>query len=694
MRASINWLREHLPLELPPEELGRRLTAAGLPVEKIHDAGGGDFALEIEVTSNRPDCLGHIGVARELAALTGLTFRDTYQDPAESGPPVAELIAGVHVDAPDLCPQYVALALTGIKVGPSPLWMQRRLDAAGVRSINNVVDVTNYVMLETGQPLHAFDLDRLAGRRIVVRRARPGESITAIDGSVHVLDPAKLGVSPAALPLVIADAERPVAVAGVMGGRDSEVTPGTTRVLLESAEFERSVVRRGSRLLDLNSESARRFERGIDPAGVMRSARRAAQLLIDLAGATLAKGAHVHGSPPPAPEVTLRHARVAAVLGMPLPADEVRRTLAALGFVVLAETPESIRVRVPSSRQRDVHREIDLVEEVARVHGYDDLPEVDLPAAVAARSPRTVVLDRLADSLVAAGGCEVITKTLVKPGLVDLSDDMRPDAPAPAGTMTADPRRTAFNHVRRSVLPGLLHLRRLNQNVGVEHATLFELARGFLPGASADALPEEPARLAVTADGESEEDWRRFAGVLTAALRAAGARDVRFRAAPRAGLDPSVSLLVSAVPAGSDRAVDLGPAGRLSAEARRKTDLRRSVFVAELDIDALCAAAPATPVYHQLPRFPAVVRDLNVVLGERTLWSDIEAAVRGAGVSELESLEYRSTWTKGLPAGRKSVHFAMTFRRADETLTGEAATAAQQTILAALQRTLGAELKG
>jgi phenylalanyl-tRNA synthetase beta chain len=685
MLVSLAWLREYVTIDLSAEELARRLTGAGLAVEGVADAPGGDTVLNVEVTSNRPDCLGHIGVAREIAALTGQTIRLPDVSFLEAGGPVADLVAGVRVEAPAACRQYLAAAAAGVRIAPSPMWMQRRLSAVGIEPISNVVDATNYVLMEVGQPLHAFDLDKLRGRQIVVRRARPGEAMTAIAKEKKLaFDPAALGLPADGLPLVIADAERPVAVAGVMGGKETEISDATRNVLLEAAEFDMLEVRRSSRRLDLTSDSAYRFERGVDPFAVEWAARRAMALILQTAGGSAAAGMiAVRAGLPARPEVTLRIARIPVVLGMAIPADEARRTLEALGFEILAADAAAVRVRVPGHRLADVTREIDLIEEVARVHGYGDLPDAEMPVTVAARSRTEVFRGRIADALHAAGYREVLAKTLVLPKLADLpAADGRPPA-----VLSVSPRQTAFHDLRRSLLPSLLELRRLNQNVGVEHAAIYEIAHVFRP-AEGRALPDEPARLGMLIDGDGEDDWRRFQGALRAVFGACGlAEELRLAPAARPGLHPGLSLEVRL----GDRAI--GCAGRVGRETQKAFDLRRPVFLAEIDVDPLAEAGREGGRFRGLPRFPAVVRDLNVVVGADVLWRRIEEVVRSAGVAELESLEYRSTYTKGLPEGKKSVTFSMTFRRADDTLTGEQATAFQQRVLGRLKAELAAELR-
>src|SRR5688572_25546597 len=365
MNISLEWLRDFLPKPVDAGAAADALIRGGFPVENIVQRGE-DTVLDVEVTSNRGDCLSHVGVAREMSALLNVPFKSEQSRPAETGPPVKD-VTSVVIEARDLCPHYVARVIRGVKIGPSPAWMVRRLEAVGLRSINNVVDVTNYVMFEMGQPLHAFDFDRLRGKKIIVREARLGEKITSIDGHERRL---------AAGMLVIADAERPVALAGVMGGIDSEVSGATVNVLLESARFDPLSVRKTARALAMKSDSSYRFERGLDPTLPERASLRAAQLILETAGGELLSGAAAAGDAVHKPkQLSLRMGRLKQLLGIEIPLPQVVDALTRLG---LAPAPHGNRVNVtvPSWRL-DINLEVDLIEEVARVVGYDKVPVRD-----------------------------------------------------------------------------------------------------------------------------------------------------------------------------------------------------------------------------------------------------------------------------------------------------------------------------
>jgi phenylalanyl-tRNA synthetase beta chain len=484
MIISTNWLADYVQLQAPTDALVERLLMSGLNHEST-SAVGGDTAVEIEVTSNRPDCLGHIGVAREAAVLFSRPLHIPDPRPLEGGRWAAESVA-VEIRSPDVCPFYSARVIRGVKIGPSPAWLVERLATVGIESVNNVVDVTNYVMLECGQPLHAFDLAKIRGGRIVVRRAAAGEPFTAINHKTYPLTEHMC---------VIADAEGPVALAGVMGGAESEIGDATTDILLESAQFAPLAVRAAARGLVLASPSSYRFERTPDPAAVDWASRRAAAMILDLAGGTLEKDAVEAGSLACAPAtIELRPHRVREVLGIDIAADRQRAILTGLGFAELDQGDNAAapsRWRAPTWR-RDAWREIDLVEEIARIEGYERVPENwPITARPVELSPREQSIRVASAVLVGAGLCEAMTRSVVAAGLEAMRSPWGDAAPlviSPALVRGAD-------RLRRTLLPSLLEARVGNVAVGAPHGELFEIARASRPlRPEADLPPVDVAR--------------------------------------------------------------------------------------------------------------------------------------------------------------------------------------------------------
>ena len=690
MNISYNWLRDYVPTDLEPREVADRLTRIGLAVDSVEPLPDGDSRLDVEVGANRPDCLGHIGVARELAAALNVPLRAAdaaYEESAAA----CEKKVRVEVEDFDLCPLYTARLIEDVKVGPSPDWLRARLEAVGIRPVSNVVDVTNYVMMETGQPLHAFDFAGLADGRIVVRRARAGERFTAIDHSEHSLGPERL---------VIADAHRPVALAGVMGGAQTEISGSSRDVLLEAAVFDPLSIRSTSRTLGLTSESSFRFERRLDAGGTDWASRRACALIQQTAGGKVARGVVTAGRPlPEARELVLRLPRIETVLGLAIPADVAAEYLRRLGLEVLQIAPERIRVRVPSWR-RDLEREIDLVEEVARHHGYEKIPESrEIPVAYAAPSRGERVRRIVEEVLVAAGYFEAIsfTFTSAERAVRFRPSDLEAEPLALRGTPLA---------LRQSVLPGLLESLRVNQNAGEAAARLFEMARRFIPpssqraGTSADKpsagaeMPEEHEVLALASssgpNGAGAPQFETVKGVLEALFDRMGvAGRIRFEATDRyRDLAPGQAAEVLL---DSER---VGMIGVATADAAGAFELDEPPTVAEVALERLGQAARLEPAYRPLPQFPSIVRDLAIVVDEAVCWADIRTAVASAKVPEAESVEPLDVYRgRQVPAGKKSVALRIVLRSPSGTLKHEQAEAMQARILEALQSRLGAVLR-
>ncbi len=671
MIVSWNWLKQYVKLDISVDELTHRLTMAGLNHESTTDVEG-DIAIDLEVTSNRPDCLGHIGVAREAAAVLGREATLPKVKFPTSRPGAADLTR-VEIACPDLCPRYIARVIRGVKIGPSPDWLRRRLATCGVGSINNVVDVTNYVLLEAGQPLHAFDFDKLSERRIVVRRAHAGETITAINQKRYELTGEMC---------VIADAARPVAVAGVMGGFDTEVSDRTTSLLIESAEFDPLSIRRTSRALGLSSESSYRFIRGVDPAGLEWASRRCCQLIVELAGGEVADGVASAG---PAvaerPPLILRFAQIKRILGIDIDPGEARTILQRLGLAELGHDAATVQVRPPSWR-RDLEREIDLIEEVGRIHGYDDVPEdVAVPMTTAPRSPRERVDSLIRHALTAGGFCEAVTLSFVDQPMVDalrLWSSQRPLA-------VDHPSRRQENMLRQTLVPSLLAVRRLNESRGTLESDIFELARVYLP-ATGPALPHEPRLLALVTGRELGELKGAIENVLDQ-LHVATALEVR--ASRRDEFAPGRGAVLYI---GEQL---LGYMGQASDALMARFDLRKSCCLAELNLDHLLPAAQLIPQYRPVPHLPASEREISMVFDEAVRWSTVESLVRHAAGPHLESIRFLGLYEgRQIPAGKKNLHFGLTYRAADRTLTREEVDQSQQAVIEKLRGELRGELRG
>jgi len=664
MKISLEWLRDSLPSRVSPDQAAEALTHGGFPVEKI-DAFGDDTVLDVEVTSNRGDLLSHVGVARELSALLNREFRQVIPKAAESASP-ASSVTSVAIEAADLCPHYTARIVRNVKLGPSPAWLARRLEAVGLRPISNVVDVTNYVMFETGQPLHAFDLDRLGGRRIVVRRAKAGEKLTTIDGHERELT----GDMP-----VIADASRAVALAGVMGGRDSEVSAATTNVLLESARFDPLTVRKAARSLDLRSDSSYRFERGIDPTLPERASLRAAQLILETAGGELLSGMASAGSTGyQLKHVTLRLARLRQVLGVELPTAEVVEAFRRLGLSPVQHA-DRIDVTVPSHRL-DINIEADLVEEAARVLGYDRVPVRDeIAIRVTPPEPARKATDMIRSALVAGGYFEAVTFGFVGDALAAdfVPPEARPDAPLPRADASV---RKKDASLRPSILPGLLEAVRRNETAGTAEAKLYEIGSTFWnrPGGGV----EERQRLGLVGSA----DVREVRGVVEKLLsRLDARRPVRVVPDERPGYARGACGRIEW------DGTPVGYLGRVARPVAEKLSLRELPAAAELEMAPLLAGVQLVPQLHKPPAYPAAPRDLSLVLPESVRYEAVESLVRAVNPPALEEVRYVTTYRgKPLEQGTKSVTVTLMFRSSQRTLTGEEVEAAVQKVVEAAKQ--------
>ena len=681
MLVSRNWLAELVPLprlssgDVALDDLTDRLTMSGLNLEGVEPFTAGDAddaVIDLEVTSNRGDCLGHVGVAREIAALYEVPLK---APPVSPSPPGGAAPYPVRIDAPEFCPVYTARVVRGVKVGESPRWVKDRLAALGQRSVNNVADATNLAMLETGQPFHAFDLAKLAGE-IVVRTAAAGERFVALDGKAYEL-PAGAGV--------ITDGEKIVALGGVMGGENSEIGPGTVDVLLEAADFAPKPVRDAGRALNLLTAAGHRYERGVDAAAIVGHGARCADFITQLAGGAADPGVAVAGAVPGPPDpVPLRFARVPALLGMEVSPEECVSILTRLGFETVERTGDRATFRPPGWRRRDVTREADLVEEVARIHGYEKVPDdAVIPTAVAVAPVRDRVADAVREVLTGYGAYEAYTLTFTSEPEAGL---FRPDGDGPLLSVDHSSRKRE-NVLRPSLLPGLVKARRENERKGTPDAALFELARVYLAADPGDPAAEPP-RLGLACGWGFYETK----GVLEALLGKLGIDPQTLTAEPFAG-HPFAPGRAAELSLEGERWGWLGE-GDPAALSAAPWNLRGPATLLEVDLAPLERLCEFVPRASPPPQFPAVERDLNFVLTEGVAWSALAGAARRAGGDCFRKIAFLDQYRGSkLPAGKKSYLCRLTFRAEDRTLTGEEVDAAVAHVLTAAADDTGAELR-
>jgi phenylalanyl-tRNA synthetase beta chain len=691
MKIVYNWLKEFVDATAPVTELRSRLSLAGVAIDSVEESAAGPV-LDAEITANRPDCLGHFGMAREVAAIYRLPVKALQPKLKEAAIRVSDATR-VEIEAPELCGRYTARILRGVKIQPSPDWLRQRLEAIGQNSINNVVDVTNYVMFELGQPMHAFDLDKLSERRIVVRRARPGERIRTLDGVERGLTKDMC---------VIADASRALGIAGVMGGSESEIGFSSRNILLESAWFDPVTVRRTSKMLGLRTEASYRFERGADPELAELASRRATELIQQLGGGEVLSGVvDVYPGRTPAPSIELSRKELLRVMGADVPDRDIEEILNALGFQPSRTdahrgSPSSLlavwQCKQPSWR-RDAGRGIDLIEEVARHYGYDRFP----PRLPPAKQPARRLLhagaqDRVRERLVALGYQEIVAIPLVD---VRHDEIFRAEGVAPA--VISNPLAEDASVMRSTGVVSMLGALEWNLNHGQRNLRLFEIGKTY---ELRDREPVETAVLTLGATGLAREK------TIHEAAREFGFPDLK------GDLDDLGSLAgglrwdsggprwlaggsCARISAGDDAA--FGVAGQLGRRIADQLKLRQNIFIAELRLDPLVAGierARAIQKFSPIPRFPAVERDFSLVLSDGVKFAQVADVIRALAIAELQSIEVADLFRGGkMPAGKFSLMIRVTFQSGETTLTDSRISDYSSQIVAALETKLGASLR-
>ncbi len=689
-----------LGLEIAEEEPGIMLLDMKCsPGDKLTDLlPFNEPVLEIDLTPNRGDCLGLLGIAREVAALTGKKLLLPPDEVEEEGKKIEQL-AGVEIFDTDLCFRYTARIMEGIAIKPSPLKMQLRLLAAGIRSISNLVDVTNYVMWETGFPMHAFDYDKLTEGRIIVRRAKQGEVLVTLDGATRVLDPEVL---------VIADAGEPVGLAGVMGGEYTEITPGTNRLFLEAATFNPISIRKTARKMNLPSEASQRYEKGVDAEGAIFAQNRAVRLMRATAGGKILRGI-IDNYPRPfrKREITLRKSRVEHLLGYCIPEERIVDILTGLSLTVKQEETVShkegepgeilFRVTAPSYRS-DLLLEVDLIEELARINGFDKIP-ITPPVGVQTSgrpSPGQRTISKIKNTLISCGLQEVITFSFINPKIFDLlqlpAEDKRRVAVKLQNPLTEDQAI-----LRTTLLPGLLRLLQYNFNRQTQNQFIFEIGRTFSPQGEYE-LPLEEKVLALALTGKQPlGDWQNhpkplnfyeIKGILEALVQSLGVRGIRWEEAALPLLHPARGGKIYL------QEKEIGFAGSLHPFLQEKLDLKQEVFLAELVLEPLLEASSLLPEFRSLPRFPAVFRDAAFIVSRKVKAEDLMDTIRISGGALLEEVALFDVYEgKQVPEDHLSLAFSMTFRHGDKTLTDDEVDPLMEKITVALHEKFNAALR-
>ncbi len=637
MKVFTEWLRDFVTLKPPLENIAERLTMAGLEVKKSESAGAKEMIFEVEITTNRPDWLSHIGVAREIAAVENASLKLPEIDKT-AGRPMAK---GWKVDLKEQegCPYYTGVYLEGITNAPTPDFIRDRLASCGIRSISLIVDITNYVLLETGQPLHAFDADLIAGQEIQIRKAKPGESFTAIDGSIHKLEPSDL---------VIADAQRVTALAGIMGGKDTEMSIRSRNVFLESAFFHPRWVRQSSRRHALASDSSYRFERRVDPEGVDFGRDRALALIIQYAKPRFVSGV-IHAGRKPTlavSKIRLSALEVEKRLGAVIKPHEIASAMTRLGLEVKQENAGNWTVGIPSFRA-DLTQPIDLIEEIARIYGFENIAETfpSRPLAIAKSHPQTDLQEKLRSYLTGAGFYETVTFSLISN--TGLSEENLKNA-----VQVHNPLNKDLVWMRPTLLPSLLAVIQKNQSVGTVSVPVFEIANIYRKNGK---LPEEEKVVCVAwtgkknqnswLDAERSVEFYDLQGVLMELLTAAGC-------------NPAANVVKSQ--------------GQVPASMAKLWDIETKVYYAELSISKMLQNLKTTSGFKELPKYPAIVRDMAVIVSDETKSGPIEKEIYSLGQGLIRDVELFDLFRGGrIPKGFKNLAYRVTYQSAEKTLISD-----------------------
>ena len=680
MRISYDWLKNYVNVKVSPEKLAEILTMAGFPVESVGKSGS-DHILEIEVTSNRPDCLSLIGIAREVSALTGAKLKippitDKPRINRQTGTQIK-----VKVDDKKLCPRYTARVIRNVKVGGSPEWLKPKLETMGLRSVNNIVDITNFCLFETGEPMHAFDLDKIDGG-VIVRRARKGEKITTIDGVARPLDGSTL---------VIADSTRPIAIAGVMGALNTEVTSSTRNILLESAFFDPVSVRRTSRSLGLSTESSYRFERRADPANILYSSDRASGLIVGTAGGAIGELVDIGDKAPPRKEVTLRHSRCNNILGVEIAPSKIKAILSSLGMRAESLSKDKVKLEIPSFRN-DLQREIDLIEEVARIYGYGKIPLAipDIPDQPARIPSGVAAGKRIRAALTGLGFDEIITYSLLSKREV-----------AAAGVSGKDeiieienPLSAEQEVMRPSLIAGMLDSMLWNLNRKNKDLKLFELGNIYIKETTGKF--SERMHLSIGMTGEARSNWAEgsresgffdLKGAVETLFLELGIEKFSFKRAKHGLFSASSASIEAAGEA-------IGMLGAIDKKTLANFDIKDAVYYCELCAGALLKHAAVEKRFKELPKYPSVSRDISIVVGIEAANADIIASIKDSASAILKGVKLIDRYAgRQVPDGKISLTYRLEYHDSAKTLEEKDVSAAHATVIAALESKFGAKLR-
>jgi phenylalanyl-tRNA synthetase beta chain len=674
MKVSLQWINDYVEHKLKADELVHRLTMAGLEVEHVEDLGY-TKVFEIEVTPNRPDCLNTIGIAREIAAICQAPLKI----PAIKEHGSTKDKVSITIDDREDCGRYIATVIKGVRVEESPKWLKERIEALGMRPINNIVDITNFCLMELGQPLHAFDYDKLIGKKIIVRRARRGEEIKILDGTTKKVDDNIL---------VIADEKRPVAIAGIMGGEDTQITSATKDILLESAHFSLGLVRKATRSLGLSSDSAYRFERGVNWDTIERGADRAVDLILKLAGGTVEVRTDVTTHKPKTQKtaIAISQKEIEALLGTKLPLSKCKAILTKLDFDVKASGKDALRVTPPSFRG-DIHQAVDIIEEVARIIGFDNLPMTQplIKALNITPDPtRRAKKNAMYERLIAQGYNEIITISMTNQKSLEKSA-LNINAPL----KIVNPLSGDQEFMRPSLLPSFLSVTASNLNHGEKNLRFFEFGRVYLNGVERETL-------GILTTGQRYDDWRinkkdqvdfyDLKGAVEAALEPIGLRNISFEATREQGFDAEKAAAIR------HNGKVLGTLGRVSSEALQRWDIKaQNVFFAQINIEEATAAMTTSARFEPINDYPSVVRDVSLAVKQGVTFDQVKVICLSLGGENLRSVHFLEEYVgEKIQPGFRGIVFSLVYQSSKGTLKEHEVSQAHDAICQALVGQLGA----
>jgi phenylalanyl-tRNA synthetase beta chain len=688
MKISYNWLKDYINIKLSPEKLGELLTMAGLCVDSIHKKDD-DSVLEIEITSNRPDWLSYIGIAREVAALTGKKLKIPYSvqrtaySVRRSTHNAVRSTVSVKVEDKKLCPRYTARVIRGVKVGESPKWLKEKLEAVGLRSVNNIVDITNFCLFETGEPMHAFDMDKLSGGAVIVRKAVKGEKMITIDGSERALDESML---------VIADLDRPIAIAGVMGGLATEVNMSTKNIILEAAYFDPTSIRRASRRPALSTDSSYRFERRVDAENVGRASDRATELILELAKGEAGEFIDIGKMAPALKKISLRLDRLNKIIGVEIPSSRVKSILTSLGLRVRSSSKNVLKLIAPGFRY-DLQSEIDVIEEVARIYGYENIPETIPPVLEAGKrlSPEAETDRSMRGVLVNLGLSEIITYSLLSRKTLGLAGSSGGDI-----ISIKNPLSNEQEAMRPTLIAGMLTSMRWNINRKQKDLKLFELGRVYFKETDNSFI--EKNHLAVGVTGQLYDGWIGHARAMTL-FDLKGIIETLFAQVGtmrpfcvKESLNPTFSsascarIEVEGLP--------VGIMGQVDPKVLRDFDIKEVVYAAEIDCSALIKHISLGKKFKESPKFPSVIRDISIMADKNIPNADIISLINTTAGDILKCAELVDRYGGGqIPEGKIGLTYRLEYRDSDRTLQDPDVQAVHSRIISALENNLGAKLR-